>query len=67
MTSRKIIGICLLLVLLAFYSAGAMMLAVNFLPDSRWAELAYYPLAGILWIFPAMKIIRWMQPAEQDE
>ncbi|MBL4739798.1 MAG: DUF2842 domain-containing protein [Sneathiella sp.] len=67
MTSRKIIGLFLLLALLLFYSAGAMMLAVNYLPDSRWAELIYYPLAGILWIFPAMKIIRWMQPAENEE
>jgi len=53
--------------LLLFYSAGAMMLAVNYLPDSRWAELIYYPLAGILWIFPAMKIIKWMQPVENEE
>ncbi|MEH6404879.1 MAG: DUF2842 domain-containing protein [Sneathiella sp.] len=67
MTSRKIAGLCILLALLLFYSAGAMMLAVNYLPDSRWAELAYYPFAGVLWIFPAMKIIKWMQPPENED
>lgn len=62
MNSRKIIGLCALLILLAVYSLGAMLVAVHYLPESRWAELAYYPLAGVLWIFPAMKIVRWMQP-----
>ena len=64
MKGRKLAGMSLLLVLLVLYSFGAMLLAINFLPDSRWAELVYYPLAGIIWIFPAMKIVKWMQPPD---
>jgi len=67
MNSRKIIGLCILLILLVAYSFGAMLIAIHYLPESRWAELIYYPLAGVFWIFPAMKIVRWMQPPEGQD
>jgi len=41
-----------------------MYIAVNFLPESKIAELIYYPVAGVIWIFPAMKIVKWMQAEE---
>ncbi|GLQ05373.1 DUF2842 domain-containing protein [Sneathiella chinensis] len=65
MKSRKIAGLLLLLVLLTVYPLGVMLLAVNILPDNRWVELLFYPVAGILWIFPAMKIIKWMQSGQE--
>ncbi|MEP3247803.1 MAG: DUF2842 domain-containing protein [Sneathiella sp.] len=66
MKRRKLAGLCLLLTLLVLYSFGAMLVAIHFLPESRWAEFVYYPLVGVIWIFPAMKIIRWMDPPEED-
>ena len=65
--SRKPIGLLMILVFLTIYCFGAMLVAVNFLPDSKWAEFIYYPIAGILWIFPIMKIINFMQPGEPEE
>ncbi len=61
MTVRKITGLLALLILLALYSLLCMYIAVNFLPESKIAELIYYPVVGIIWIFPAMKIVKWMQ------
>ncbi len=61
---RKVVGLIVLIVLLIVYSFAAMQIAVNFLPESRWAELVYYPLVGVIWIFPAMKIVKWMQQSD---
>lgn len=66
MKMRKLAGLMLLLLLVVVYSFGAMLIAVHLLPESRVAEFVYYPVVGILWIFPAMKIVKWMQPAEDD-
>jgi len=65
--SRKAFGMLLILIFLTVYCFGAMLLAVNFLPDNRWVQLIFYPIAGVLWIFPVMKIVDFMQPPEDDD
>lgn len=67
MQSRKIIGLAGLMALLAVYCIICVFIAVQFLPDSKLAELIFYPVAGVIWIFPAMKIIRWMQSDPEPE
>ena len=67
MQSRKIIGLLVLITLLALYCGICVFIAVQFLPDSKLAELIFYPVAGVIWIFPAMKIIRWMQSTSEVE
>ncbi|WP_339714388.1 DUF2842 domain-containing protein [uncultured Sneathiella sp.] len=67
MQSRKIIGLLVLIALLALYCGICVFIAVQFLPDSKLAELIFYPVAGVIWIFPAMKIIRWMQSTSEVE
>jgi len=62
MKIRKFTGLVVLLVLLSVYCLLCMYIAVNWLPDSKLAELVYYPVVGVIWIFPAMKIVKWMQP-----
>lgn len=64
MKMRKLTGLLMLLLLVVVYSFGAMLIAVNLLPESRLVDFIYYPVVGVLWIFPAMKIVKWMQPAE---
>jgi len=57
--------VLLLLLFVAFvivYSFVAMLIAIKIIPDAWWAELMFYPVAGILWIFPAMKILRPLLP-----
>ena len=61
MHSRKIIGLIGLLALLAVYCAICVYVAVQFLPDSKWADVIFYPIVGVIWIFPAAKIVKWMQ------
>lgn len=61
MHTRKIIGLAVLLLMLAIYCVGCVFVAVQFLPESKLVELIFYPLAGIIWIFPAIRIVRWMQ------
>jgi predicted membrane channel-forming protein YqfA (hemolysin III family) len=61
MKTRKLIGLLAVLIFITLYCFAGMLLAVNFLPDNRWVELVFYPVVGILWIFPVMKIIRFME------
>jgi len=67
MHSRKIFGLIGLLVLLALYCAMCVYIAVQFLPESKLAELIYYPIAGVVWIFPAAKIVKWMQASPDGD
>lgn len=59
--TRKLIGTIALLAFLALYAlvalAVAIVLQVN---DSKWVELGFYIVAGLLWVIPAGVLIRWM-------
>lgn len=59
--TRTLVGTALLAVFLVVYALAAMAAAVMLqVIDNRWVEVAYYALAGLLWIFPAGLLIRWM-------
>ncbi|WP_333795308.1 DUF2842 domain-containing protein [Hyphomicrobium sp.] len=59
---RKLIGAVALLVFLAVYALGAMLVAIALqVSVSKTAELVYYAVAGLLWVLPAMWLVRWMQ------
>lgn len=58
---RKFLGLVGLLVFLLIYAALVVLLAVTALPEHWLAELVFYPLAGLLWLLPAIPLIRWMQ------
>jgi hypothetical protein len=60
---RKLIGAVLLLALVTLWSLVAMGVAQIVLTSesSRIAEVAYYVIAGLGWVLPAMPLIRWMQ------
>lgn len=60
--TRKLIGAVALLVFLAVYALAAMLVAVALqVNGSKTAELVYYAVAGLLWVLPAMWLVRWMQ------
>ncbi len=60
--TRKFIGAIVLLVFLTVYALAAMMVAVVLqVRDSKLVELLYYPIAGLLWVLPAMWLVKWMQ------
>lgn len=66
MKRRKLLGLVLFLIFITVYIFSAMLLAVHVLPDNRWVELVFYSIAGVIWIFPAMKLIRMMLPGEDE-
>ena len=64
MTTRtaKLIGTVALILFIAVYALLAMLVAVALqVQGSKVAELAYYIVAGLLWVLPAGWIIWWME------
>ena len=60
--TRKFIGMLGLLALLFVYSLAAMRFAVAFVLDKHaLLQGVYFVAAGVLWLPPAMILVRWMQ------
>ncbi|TCU17283.1 DUF2842 domain-containing protein [Rhizobium sullae] len=58
---RKFIGTILIVVLVILYALLANTIAVATLAESPWwVHLLYFSLTGLLWVLPAMLIIKWM-------
>jgi len=59
--TRKVIGTFALLALVVVWSLLAMALAQSILLQSHPAlAFAYYVIAGLGWVLPAMPLISWM-------
>lgn len=60
--TRKLVGTLVLLAFIMIYAllamAAAVVLQVN--QVSKLVELAFYAIAGLVWILPAGLIISWM-------
>ncbi len=60
--TRKLAGTILLVIFLTVYALLAMMAAMILQVNaSKVVELAYYVIAGLLWVLPAGWLIKWMQ------
>ena len=58
---KKLIGTVLLIILVIAYALIATIVAVAQLSESGpLVHLAFFFLTGILWILPAMGIIKWL-------
>lgn len=65
--TRKFFGIFALLALLVVWSFACMSIAqLPFLAGSRALQLAYYVIAGIGWVLPAMPIVSWMSRPDKS-
>jgi Protein of unknown function (DUF2842) len=64
---RKFIGTILIIILVLTYALIATAVASATLGASPWwAHLLYFFFTGMLWVLPAMLIIKWMEkPAKQ--
>lgn len=61
-STRKLIGMILLITFIGFYALLVMALGASRLMTMGWAvQLAFYAAAGLAWVPPAGWIIRWMQ------
>jgi hypothetical protein len=58
---RKFIGAVALFVLVVVWALVAMALAqAPAIRDNAYLSVAYYVIAGIGWVLPAMPIVSWM-------
>lgn len=58
---RSFIGTIVIICLVVVYAVVATAIASAALAQSPWwVHLAYFVLTGILWVLPAMLIIKWM-------
>lgn len=60
MRARKAVGCFALLAYLAVYAAFAATLGgwlATFLP--WWAQLIYFAVAGVIWVFPLKPLFGW--------
>jgi RsiW-degrading membrane proteinase PrsW (M82 family) len=59
---KKLIGTVLIIALVVLYALVATTIASHRLGQSPWwVHLLYFAGTGLLWIIPAMFIIRWME------
>ena len=60
---RKFIGAIALFVLVIVWALAAMALAqMPAIRDNAIISVAYYVIAGLGWVLPAMPVIAWMSP-----
>lgn len=61
--TRKLAGTIALIALITVYAFAALAVAVVLQVNntSKLGELAFYVIAGLLWVFPAGILIKWMQ------
>jgi hypothetical protein len=58
---RKFIGAVALFVLVMVWALLAMALAqIPLIHDNALASIAYYVIAGMGWVLPAIPIVTWM-------
>ncbi|MEE9314824.1 MAG: DUF2842 domain-containing protein [Rhizobiaceae bacterium] len=59
--TKKLIGTIFIIVLVVIYALVAVAIASATLVNAPWyGHLAFFGLSGLLWVLPAMVIIKWM-------
>ena len=67
MRLKRLTGLVALIVGLGLYALLVMKFAVTYLPRHPVAEVIFYPIAGILWVFPAIPLVRWLRDGPKDK
>lgn len=58
---RSFIGTILIILIVSVYALLATTIATATLATAPWwAHLLYFLLTGLLWVIPAMLVIKWM-------
>jgi hypothetical protein len=63
MRLRILAGMVALILGLAVYAVVVAVIALRFLPEQLAVDMAFYAAAGIIWIWPAARLTRWMSQA----
>lgn len=65
---RSFIGTIIIILLVVTYAVVATAFASATLANSPWwVHLGYFVLSGLLWILPAMLIIKWMAGTKRQK
>ncbi len=68
MRLKKLIGTVILVLLVSVYALLATMIAVAQLAESGpLVHMAYFLFTGLLWVLPAMLVIKWMATPSRRE
>lgn len=62
--TRKALGCFGLLAYLAIYALAAASLGVALAGAPVWAQILYYAVAGVLWVFPLKPLFTWMNRSD---
>ncbi|QEE47371.1 DUF2842 domain-containing protein [Rhizobium sp. WL3] len=58
---RSFIGTILIILIVSIYAVLATTIATATLATAPWwGHLLYFLLTGLLWVIPAMLVIKWM-------
>ncbi len=64
---RKLIGSIVLLAGLATYLVIVLSIAQGRILQAHWAlQFLFFVTAGLIWVWPAAWLIKWMQNGRQD-
>ena len=64
---RKLVGTVVLVTFISFYALTAMTVAAARLPGtSGWTQLAFFLVAGLLWVIPSLPLVAWMQRPDRS-
>lgn len=59
--TRKLMGTVFIVLLVVVYALVAVAVASAALANAPWyAQLSFFLFSGVLWVLPAMVIIKWM-------
>lgn len=65
---KKFIGIFIMIVLVIVYAMTAVTVATYRLAESPWyIHMAYFLVTGLLWVLPAMWLIKWMETSPKSK
>ena len=65
---KKLIGTVLIAILVIIYALVATTVASYQLAQSPWwVHLIYFAVSGLVWVLPAMLIIRWMEKPKKGD
>ncbi len=68
MRLKKLIGTVILVILVCVYAIVATLVAVAQLAESGpLVHMAYFLFTGLLWVLPAMLVIKWMATPSRRE
>lgn len=65
---RKLIGMIALVLLVIVYAFIVLSVASARLEAAPWwSHLIFFAVSGLLWVLPAMAIIKWMERPMDDQ